>query len=62
MTASQTVENLTVTFTNSQVYAAPTGLTLNLWPFILILAGGCMLFLPFFLARRRRRKESEEAA
>ena len=58
LTASQTVENLTVTFTNTEVYVAPTGVTARKTPYVWVLLLGSVLAAGavFVLLYRKRRK------
>ena len=57
LTADQTIQNLTVTFTNSEVLVAPTGVKSSRTPYLwMLLLGAVMLsaMLYFCIFRRRR--------
>ena len=59
LNAADTVKNLTVTFTNKEVFVAPTGVTTHTKPYIWILFLGGLLALTALPVWYRRRKEDE---
>ena len=59
ITADQTVRNLTVTFTNTGVIIAPTGIRSNKLPFGLILTAGTAMAALSLIIRKKRRGDVE---
>ena len=57
--ADQTVRNLTVTFTNTGVIIAPTGIRFNWTPYVLILAAGTAMAGISLIIRKRKRGDAE---
>ena len=59
LTPAQTVQDLTVTFTNSEIYIAPTGVEAETSSYLWMLGAGLALAFSPLLVKRRKRKGGE---